>query len=136
MPAEYRTVEGELGAVNVLTNLTTFASEAGAGPVKVPSNAKGLKQIWCAVGPHVDTAGDNCAVVCRLSGKGMSSGQQDFALAGAGGGVTNTGTILDHSKEHDIDVAVTPNEDITVQCAAVGDDVLIATVAITLVFAT
>lgn len=133
MAMEYRAVEGELGAVNALTNLTTFGAET-AGPIKVPANAKGIAEIWVAVGPHVDTAGDNTAITLRLSGKGMKSGQQDFVVYGAGGGVTNTGTVGRPAQILPVELDVNPNEDINVACAAVGDDVLIATVGITLGF--
>jgi len=130
---EYRTVEGELGAVNVLTNLTTFGGET-TGPIKVPNGATKIMEILHAVGPHVDTAGDNTAVVLRLTGKGVRSSPQDFVIAGAGGGVTNTGTVLDPVHKLPVDIDVNQNEDITVQVAGTGDDVLIATVGITLGF--
>lgn len=132
--SEYRTVEGELGAVNVLTGLTTFGTETAVGPVKVPAAASAITEIWSAFGAHVDTAGDNAAVVLRLSGKGMAQGDQDFILSGAGGGVTNTGSVVDPAHIYPVDIPVVANETITVQVMAVGDDVLIGTQGITLRF--
>src|SRR3990172_5585570 len=129
--AEYKAVEGELGAVNALTNLTTFGTET-SGPVKVPEGARKIRRFGVAVGPHIDTAGDNVAVTLRLTGKGIMSSPQDFVIWGGGGGVTNTGTYGDVLKWIDCDIDVKPNEDITVQAAAVGDDVLVATLGITL----
>jgi len=130
---EYKTVEGEAGAVNVLTNLTTFGSET-AGPVKVPEGARKIRELWVACGIHSDTAGDQGAIVLRLTGKGILSAPQDFVIAGAGGGVTDTGTQNPMAQVYPVDIDVKPNEDITVQAAAVGDDVLVATVGITLEF--
>lgn len=131
--ALYRAVEGELGAVNVLTALTTFGAVAAAGPIKVPDNASKITEIWVTVGPHVDTAGDNVAVTLRLSGNGVGP-NQDFVVWGAGGGVTNTGTASSPAAVYKVDINVFKNENITVEAAAVGDDVLIATVGVTLKF--
>ena len=131
---EYKTVEGEVGAVNALTALTTFASVTGVGPVKVPADKAKIKEIWLAAGIHNDTAGDNAAIVLRLTGKGIVNAPQDFVVAGSGTGVTSTGTVAAMARVYPVDIDVKPNEDITVEVAATGDDVLIATVGVTLAF--
>lgn len=135
MPAEYRTVEGEIsGTVNTLTNLTTFGAETGAGPVKVPATAKRLAQIWTAIGFTVDTAADSATFLLRLSGKGMQTGQQDFIVGAVGGGVTNTGTAGNGPKIMDVDLQVVPNEDITVAMMYTGSTIPANTAGITLAF--
>lgn len=136
--AEYRTVEGALGAVDTLTNLTTFGGETGVGPIKVPANTSRLVEFWQAVSLDVDTAGDNGNVVLRLSGKGMAQGDQDFALntvTHASEGTSVGGTAHSPVQVMPVALAVVPNENITVSVMATGDDVLLGTVAITLVFA-
>ncbi len=133
--AEYRTVEGEPGAVNVLTTLTTFGAETGVGPIKVPANRKKLVEIWAAVGSGPDTALETGATILRLSGKGMTSGDQDFILSAVGNSVTSTANTPVPATIYPVDVDVTPNENITVQIAVTNADVLLGTTGITLVFA-
>ena len=132
---EYRTVEGELGAVNVLTNLTTFGGETGVGPIKVPAAASRLVEIWpsLAVGP--DTAGESSSILLRLSGKGMAQGDQDFTIGATAGGVTATGSQADAVDILPVDMAVTPNENINVAVMPVNSDVIVGNVGITLAFA-
>ena len=133
--SEYRSVEGEVGAVNVLTGLTTFGGETGVGPIKVPAASSRLVEIWVgnSVGP--DTAGENGATLLRLSGKGMAQGDQDFVIGGSSTGVTATGSQTTPAAIMAVDIAVTPNENITVQVMVVNSAVLVGNVGITLVFA-
>lgn len=133
--AEYRSVEGEPGAVNVLTGLTTFGGETGVGPIKVPANTRKLVEIWAAVGSGPDTAGETGATILRLSGKGMRGGDQDFVLGAVQTGVTATSSEAVPVSILPVDIDVTPNENITVQIAVTNSDVLLGTSGITLVFA-
>lgn len=133
--AEYRTVEGEPGAVNVLTELTTFAGEAAAGPIKVPADKRRLAEMWVASAVSADTAGENGALVLRLTGKGMKNGQEDFIIGAAATGVTSTGTFHNPPIILPVDLEVVPNEHITVQIAVTNADVLLGTTGITLAFA-
>ncbi len=133
--AEYRTVEGEPGAVNVLTNLTTFGGETGVGPIKVPANASRLAEIWAAVGSGPDTALETGATVLRLSGKGLAQGDQDFILGAVGNSVTATAARGVPAEIYPVDIGVVPNETITVAIAVTNADVLLGTTGITLVFA-
>lgn len=134
--AEYRSVEGEVGAINTLTNLTTFGSETGVGPVKVPANASKLVEIWIAIALSTDTAQERQIVTLRLSGKGMASGDQDLIAGGIASGVTSTGTYGAPSTPYAVDMDVVPNETINIAVAAAGEsDVLLGSVGVTLVFA-
>lgn len=133
--AEYRTVEGEHGAVNVLTNLTTFGGETGVGPIKVPANARKLVEIWASIAVGPDTAGESGNVLLRLSGKGMAQGDQDMPLGGTAGGVTATGTSITPVQILPVDIQVTPNENINVAVMVTDADVILGTEAIGLVFA-
>ncbi len=134
MPADYRTVEGEPGAVNVLTNLTTFGGET-TGPVKVPDNKRKLAEIWVACGSGPDTALETGATILRLSGKGMAEGDQDFIIAAVGNSVTATAAKSEPARIYKVDIAVKPNENINVAIAVTNADVLLGTTGITLVFA-
>ncbi len=133
--AEYRTVEGEPGAVNVLTNLTTFGGEAGAGPIKVPADKSRLVEIWAAVGSGPDTALEVGATILRLSGKGMRNGDEDFVIAAVRNSVTATAAVSGEAIIYPVDIGVVPNENINVAIAVTNDDVLLGTTGITLVFA-
>ncbi len=134
--AEYRTVEGEPGAVNALTELTTFAGETGVGPIVVPANVRKLVEIWAAVGSGPDTALETGGTVLRLSGKGMTGGDQDFGLATVGNSITSTATWPSPMRIYPVDILVTGGgEKITVQIAVTNADVLLGTTVITLVFA-
>ncbi len=133
--AEYRTVEGEPGAVNVLTELTTFGGESGVGPIKVPANARKLVEIWAAIGSGPDTALETGATILRLAGKGMAQGDQDFILGAVGNSITSTANQAAPAKIYPVDIQVTPNENISVQIAVTNADVLLGTSGITLVFA-
>jgi hypothetical protein len=133
--AEYRTVEGEPGAVNVLTNLTTFGAETGVGPIKVPAGSQRLAEFWVGGAVGNDTAGETGSILMRLSGKGMTQGDQDFTIGGAGGGVTSTGSYAEPATIYPIRLIVTPNENINVAVMVTDADVLLGTVSITLVFA-
>ncbi len=133
--AEYRTVEGEPGALNALTGLTTFGGETGVGPIKVPANVRKLVEIWAAVGSGPDTALETGATILRLSGKGMKTGDQDFILGAVANSVTATAARGIPATIYPVDVDVTPNENISVQIAVTNADVLLGTSGITLVFA-
>ena len=133
--AQYRTVEGEPGAVNVLTALTTFGGETAVGPVKVPAGAARIVEIWAAVGSGADTAGETGATILRLTGKGMKNGDEDFALGALQTGVTSTSDHHSPALIYPVDLEVVPNENIAVQIAVTNADVLLGSTAITLVFA-
>ncbi len=133
--AQYRTVEGEPGALNALTGLTTFGGETGVGPIKVPANVRKLVEIWAAVGSGPDTALETGATILRLSGKGMTQGEQDFILGVVGNSITSTANQPAPARIYPVDITVTPNENITVQIAVTNADVLLGTTGITLVFA-
>ncbi len=132
--AQYRTVEGEPGAVNVLTALTTFGGEAAAGPIKVPADVSKLVEIWAAVGSGPDTALETGATILRLSGKGMRNGDEDFILAVVGNSITSTANWPSPARILPVDLEVVANENIAVQIAVTNADVLLGTTGITLVF--
>ncbi len=132
--AQYRTVEGEPGAVNVLTALTTFGGETAVGPIKVPAGVSKLVEIWAAVGSGPDTALETGATVLRLSGKGMRNGDEDFILAVVGNSITSTANWPSPTRILPVDLDVVANENIAVQIAVTNADVLLGTTGITLVF--
>lgn len=133
--SEYRTVEGEPGAFNVLTNLTTFGAETGVGPIKVPANTPRLVEIWIASSVAADTAAESGNVVMRLSGKGMAQGDQDFAIGGTAGGASTAASFQTIVQLFPVDLIVTPNENVNVAVMVTDADVILGTVAVTLVFA-
>lgn len=133
--AQYRTVEGEPGAVNVLTALTTFGGETAVGPIKVPADVSRLVEIWAAVGSGPDTALETGATILRLTGKGMRNGDEDFIIGAVGNSITSTANGHPPATIYPVDIEVVANENIAVQIAVTNADVLLGTTGITLVFA-
>ncbi len=132
--AEYRTVEGEPGAVNVLTNLTTFGIETAVGPIKVPAVNSNMAEIWAVVSVSPDTAAESGNVILRLSGKGMAGGDQDFVIGGTSGGASTATSFHVPTQILPVNIPVVPNETINVAVAVTDADVVLGTVGITLVF--
>ena len=116
---EYRTVEGPVSTVDSLTGLTTFAGETGVGPVKVPADASRLVEIWASVAIEIEDS-EIQSYLLRLSGKGMASGDQDFGLGSGAANGTQAFGNQEEAQIYPVDVAVTPNENITVQAAVAG----------------
>ena len=133
--SEYRTVEGEPGAVDVLTNITTFGAETGVGPIKVPASTSRLVEIWIASSVAPDTAAESGNVIMRLSGKGMAQGDQDFMVGGSAGGASTAAAYQTIVQIMPVDLSVTPNENINVAIAVTDAVTILGTVGITLVFA-
>lgn len=133
--SEYRTVEGLVSTVDTLTNLTTFGGETAVGPIKVPANTSRLVEIWATVAVEIEDS-EVQSYVLRLTGKGMSQGDQDFGLgAGAGNGTIVLGTAL-AAEIYPVDLSVTPNETINVQGMVAGSALAAdGQFTITLVFA-
>ncbi len=134
MGAQYITVEGEAGAVNVLTALTTFGTETPSRTVD--EGRSHLSEIWVSNSIDLDTATDRVGVVLRLSGKGMPDGEVDFILptiSHASEGTSVGGTTSSPVQILPVDLDVNALKDITVEVAMVGDDVGLAWIGITLV---
>lgn len=135
--AQYRTVEGSVDVIDTLTNLTTFASEAAVGPVKVPASASRLVEIWTSVAVEIAASEENTYVL-RLSGKGMKDGDQDFNIgsAAAMSGTAAGNVVLGQLQRLPVQIAVTPNETINVAAAITGTAAAATgQVGVTLVFA-
>ena len=130
--AEYITVEGELGAVDVLTALTAFGGETPSRTV--PKGRSKIVELWVACTLQTDTDTDRAGCVLRLSGKGMVDGEQDFSLASAFHEGTAVDAVSQPSEIKPVDLDVTELKDITIEAMAVGDDVARGHVEITLVF--
>ena len=133
--ADYRTVEGPVTTVDTLTALTTFANETGVGPIKVPSGARKLAEIWASVGIEIEDS-EIHSYGLRLTGKGMKNGDEDFNLGSGSANGTVVQADMNPAIIYPVDVGVTPNENIAVQ-AVVNGSALAADgqFSITLVFA-
>ena len=134
MGYEYRTVEGEVGAVNTLTALTSFGAET-TGPIQVPVGKTKIIEIWSATSLQVDTDTDRVGCVLRLSGKGLPQGEQDFPLYSGYAEGTGAQAVGHPVKILPVDLDCVSPESITVEVAAVGDDVARGHVEIGLTFA-
>jgi hypothetical protein len=134
--AEYRSVEGPFTTIDTRANITTFADEASVGPVKVPAGANRLAEIWVAVAAEI-AASEEHVYLMRLSGKGLSGGDQDFILgsAAAQSGTAAAGIMHAPVQRLGVDLAVVRNETINVSVGAAGTALSATGIAgITLVF--
>lgn len=134
MSRQYITVEGAPGAVDVQTALTAFGGETPSRTVD--EGRSHLGEIWVTASYDIDTAGDNGGFVLRLSGKGIPDGEVDFILptvSHMSEGTSVGGTAPAPVQVLEVDVDVKALKDITIEVMAVGDDVLLGWVGITLV---
>lgn len=123
-------------AVNTYVGATGLAGDT-SGAITVPAGASKIVQVIAALARSIqnvaDAGGD---VLMRLTGNGLTDGQQDIALGGITDGTTSTeGTQIRPPVILDVDIAVKPGNQITPAFAYTGVDVGTPEVAVTLVFA-
>lgn len=133
MSKQYRTREGQATAVDTKSQLSTLGSESAPGPLLVPAGSSKLTQIIVASCQNFAAATGYSAFI-RLEGAGLPGGPETFAI-GAGGVPVATGgnaavipTILD------VDVPVTPANEILIFLEMAGTDIGQVSAGVTLVF--
>jgi len=133
MPKLYRSREGTITAVDTKTQLSTLGSESAPGPLLVPAGAKLLKAI-------ITTFASNFAVAVRggffirLEGPGLPEGPETVAIGGAGVSVATGGHSSFPANRVELDIPVTPANEILVFAENTGVDIGEATVGVTLEF--
>ena len=131
----YRSREGDVTAVDTKTQLTTLGSETAPGPLLVPNAAKKIVQIIVAGISDLAAAAD-AAHFIRLEGPGLTQGPESFAV-GADGAQVATGAQAARTAEIiDVDIPVTPNQEIIIFGETAGEDMGQTTIGVTLVFET
>ncbi len=131
----YRTREGTLSAVDTKTQLSTLGSEAAPGPLLVPANAKTLNAIMFAFGCDLTVAADGAYIV-RLEGPGLPEGPETLVVGASGVPVATGGVYTSVAQRVEIDIPVTPANEILIFGENVGEDTGSTAVGVTLEFAT
>lgn len=130
----YRSREGAVTAVNTKSQLATLGSETAPGPLLVPSMAKVLKAVICAVSTDLATAADACYLV-RLEGPGLPEGPESLAVGATGVQVATGGSYSMRARRYELDVPVTPANEILIFGENTGEDAGSCTLGVTLEFA-
>lgn len=133
MGHEYITREGDLAAVNTVTDLNSLG---GATPnlITVPNGKSKIDRIIAAFGADFAALGPG-AIVLRLTGNGLVDGQQDITVGAAGGElITGAGAHGDTLMLYDANIEVRGNKDIQVSAMNVGETLGATAVSVTLGF--
>lgn len=130
----YRTREGTVTSVDTKTQLTTVGSETAPGPLLVPTGVRSLKAVIIAVACDLATAADG-AYLIRLEGPGLPEGPEAIAAGASGVQVVTGGSYTNRAYRIELDVPVTPANEILVFAENTGEDSGSTTIGVTLEFA-
>ncbi len=133
MAKQYRSREGSVTAVDTKTQLTTLGSETAPGPLLVPAGAKLLKAIVVAFGCDLTVAADGAYIV-RLEGPGLPEGPEVVTIGASGVGVATGGVYTRPAVRIELNVPVTPANEILIFGENVGEDTGSTAVGVTLEF--
>ena len=129
----YRSREGEATAVDTKTQLTTLGSEAAPGPLLVPSGAKKISKVIVAAMENMAAATSYSAFV-RIEGPGLPNGPESLAVLAGGCAVATGGNGAYEAQQFDVDIPVTPANEILLFGEMAGTDVGQVSFGVTLVF--
>lgn len=129
----FRSREGAVTAVTTKTQLATLGSETAPGPLLVPAGAKSLRAIIAAVACDLATAADGAWLV-RLEGPGLPEGPEVLAVGASGVQVATGGSYANPATRFELDIPVTPANEILIFAENTGEDSGTTTVGVTLEF--
>jgi hypothetical protein len=130
----YRSYEGDVAAVDTLTNLAAFGGNAQT--VQVPQGAKVLDRIdidmSLDLGAAVVSVRGHCQI--RIIGQGIKGSPHDFGgPAMSCQGVTSGNAIAQGTKKYEnLGIPVVSGGDLQIQAALIGEDPGDATIAVSL----
>ena len=130
----YRSREGTISAVDTKTQLATLGSESAPGPLLVPSGASKLEAIITAMATSQAVAADG-TMLARLEGPGLPEGPECVVVGSQGVAVATGGHGSRSAHRVDLDIPVTPGNEILIYGENVGEDVGDTTIGVTLIFA-
>lgn len=130
----YRTREGTISAVDTKTQLATLGSESAPGPLLVPAGAKNLTAIISVLATSQAVAADGAFIV-RLEGPGLPEGPEVITVGAQGVAVATGGHGSRSPRRVELNIPVTPANEILVFGENVGEDIGDATIGVTLEFA-
>lgn len=129
----YRSREGTITAVDTKTQLSTLGSETAPGPLLVPALAKMLKAVIYTFASNFAVAADGSMLI-RLEGPGLPEGPETLAIGSAGVAVATGGHFNTTAQRIELDIPVTPSNEILVFAENVGEDLGEVSVGVTLEF--
>lgn len=129
----FRSREGAVTAVDTKTQLTTLGSETAPGPMLVPAGATKIKAIICAMSADLATAADGTHFI-RLEGSGLPEGPESFVIGASGVPVATGGSYANPAFRFEVDIPVTPSNEILIFGENAGEDSGSATYGVTLEF--
>lgn len=129
----YRTREGEATAVDTKSQLTTLGSESAPGPLLVPSGVSKISKIIVAISQNFAAATSFSGLV-RLEGPGLPGGPEVFAVGAGGAAVATGGNNANVAQEIEVDIPVTPANEILIFGEMLGTDIGQTSFGVTLVF--
>lgn len=133
MSKQYRTREGEATAVDTKSQLSTLGSETAPGPLLVPAGASKLSQIIISASQNF-AAATSFAAFIRLEGGGLPGGPETFAVQAGGSAVATGGNNSNIATIIDVDVPVTPANEILIFGEMTGTDIGQVSFGVTLIF--
>ncbi len=129
----YRSREGQITAVDTKSQLSTLGSETAPGPLLVPAGAKSLKAVIAVFATDCAVAADG-AIIVRLEGPGLPEGPETLTIGAHGVAVATGGHGSRTAKRIELDIPVTPTNEILIFAENAGEDVGTETVGVTLEF--
>lgn len=133
MTRQYRSREGEATAVDTKTQLTTLGSEAAPGPLLVPAGSARLRGIIVAACENMAAATGYSALV-RLEGPGLPGGPEVIGVQAGGCAVATGGNHASKAQFYELNVPVTPSNEVLIFGEMCGTDVGQVSFGVTLVF--
>lgn len=129
----YRSREGQITAVDTKSQLTTLGSETAPGPLLVPAGARRIAAIIAAYATDQSVAADG-SIFIRLEGPGLPEGPETLIIGSQGVAVATGGHGSRTARRIEVDIPVTPANEILIFAENDGEDVGTETVGVTLEF--
>lgn len=129
----YKTREGEATALDTKSQLTTLGSETAPGPLLVPAGVKQISRIIIGAMENFAAATSFMSFI-RLEGPGLPGGPETFSAKAGGAAVATGGNASDKAEIIDVQIPVTPGNEILIFGEMSGTDVGQVSFGVTLVF--
>jgi len=131
----YRSREGPVTAVDTKSQLVTLGSETAPGALLVPGTSRRLVQIIVYAASGNGAANDSTHMV-RIEGPGLPEGPEVITAGSSGGAIATGQQHAGGAFVIDLDIPVTPANEILIFAEMAGEDVGALNVGVTLVFET
>ena len=133
MSRQYRSREGEATSADTKSQLSTLGSETAPGPLLVPAGTTKISRVIIAAMENFAAATGYSAFI-RLEGAGLPGGPEVLAALAGGVPVATGGNNSTRAAVIDIDIPVTPANEILIFGEMAGTDVGQVSMGVTLVF--